>query len=71
MHNTSLPNTAAVAFLNCQKAYDTVSSCSRPFLLAYMEAVGAGPGLARLVQIDSAQPYACHSQGQRRPVISG
>jgi hypothetical protein len=39
---------AAVAFLDFQKAYDTVS---RPFLFAAMEAMGAGEGLLRWVQL--------------------
>ena len=39
---------AAVAFLDFKKAYDTVS---RPFLFAAMEAMGAGPGLLRWVRL--------------------
>ena len=39
---------AAVAFLDFQKAYDTVS---RPFLFAAMEAMGAGEGLLRWVRL--------------------
>jgi hypothetical protein len=39
---------AAVAFLDFKKAYDTVS---RPFLFAAMEAMGAGAGLLRWVRL--------------------
>ena len=39
---------AAVAFLDFQKAYDTVG---RPFLFAAMEAMGAGEGLLRWVRL--------------------
>ena len=39
---------AAVAFLDFKKAYDTVS---RPFLFAAMAAMGAGEGLLRWVQL--------------------
>ena len=42
-HGTQ-PTSAALAFLDFRKAYDTVL---RPFLFAVMEATGAGPGLAR------------------------
>ncbi|KAG1670863.1 hypothetical protein FOA52_000365 [Chlamydomonas sp. UWO 241] len=48
-----LPATATLACLDFRKAYDTVS---RPFLLAVMEAVGAGPGLigwAKTVLLDT------------------
>ena len=49
-----LPSSVAVALLDFRKAYDTVS---RPFLLAVMEAVGAGAGLlawARIVLGDTS-----------------
>ena len=39
-----LPTSAALAFLDFRKAYDTVS---RSFLFAAMSAMGAGPGLIR------------------------
>ena len=42
------PSTAGIAFLDFQKAYDTVS---RRFLLAVMRAVGAGEELCRWVQL--------------------
>ncbi|KAG1674134.1 hypothetical protein FOA52_015765 [Chlamydomonas sp. UWO 241] len=48
-----LPATATLACLDFRKAYDTVS---RPFLLAVMKAVGAGPGLigwAKTVLLDT------------------
>ncbi|KAG1652157.1 hypothetical protein FOA52_010257 [Chlamydomonas sp. UWO 241] len=48
-----LPAAATLACLDFRKAYDTVS---RPFLLAVMEAVGAGPGLigwAKTVLLDT------------------
>ena len=44
---SGLASSAAVAFLDFKKAYDTVL---RPFLLAVMEATGAGPGLQHWVR---------------------
>ena len=44
---SDLASSAVVAFLDFKKAYDTVL---RPFLLAVMEATGAGPGLQHWVR---------------------
>lgn len=44
---SGLASSAAVAFLDFKKAYDTVL---RPFLLAVMDATGAGPGLQHWVR---------------------